>query len=241
MARWITAEEPAIAPAPLAVTQIRPTITAAELQSGGDGSRPGSLIGKATGKVPAPAKKRRATSTKKPASPATSAFTGLPVVVPVPGAEEMYAAYCARGKAARRGKKSAMKYQYPDGFVSESGALAWKPGAPNYYGPTPILGPPSPQSYRTAPPLSGSVSTPTGPDARDVAWRKKNATLDGYLAHLEVAGRILRRYAIDADTMHLELPESPGSLTVGETLEWSAERITANLEHLANTRQEVAA
>lgn len=49
----------------------------------------------------------------------------------------------------------------------------------------------------------------------DYAFRLAHADLDRYLAHCEVAGWVLRRYATSADLVWLEFPAEPGSLTVG--------------------------
>lgn len=71
-------------------------------------------------------------------------------------------------------------------------------------------------------------------DRDDYAWRQAEPTLERFLAHCEVAGRILRRYALPGGTgQRLELPAFPGSLEVGEVLEVTADEIRARAHEIA--------
>lgn len=52
----------------------------------------------------------------------------------------------------------------------------------------------------------------------DYGWRMRHAAEDRFLAHCEVGGLILRRWATDdGDGQIVVFPDTPGSLTAGET------------------------
>lgn len=77
----------------------------------------------------------------------------------------------------------------------------------------------------------------------DIAWRKQNPELDQWLARAEVAGWVLRRWAVSADVQHLELPITPGSLATGMVVEWTATEIRDKADELVTEwpREEAAA
>jgi hypothetical protein len=66
-------------------------------------------------------------------------------------------------------------------------------------------------------------------DPDDYAWRITHGAEDRFLAHAEVAGWVLRRWATPGGTGQvLIFPTLPGGLTPGETVEWDAQTIRDN-------------
>ena len=60
----------------------------------------------------------------------------------------------------------------------------------------------------------------------DYAWRMAHADLDRFLAHCEVAGRVVRRWALDAHRQHLVLKS-------GRAIELSADEVLGQSRALA--------
>ena len=160
-------------------------------------------------------------ATKRREKPHNEAYYGLPEVVPVPGAETLYAAFLdERGGKVRHGTKA-------------------KPAKTGMY---PQRGTGYRYSERNNWPVGG-IPLPTGPHETDVTWRKAHPDLERWLSHAEIAGWVLRRWAVTPDTQHLELPAVPGEITVGVILELSADEIIGRAGEIVRDRQreEIAA
>lgn len=162
-------------------------------------------------------------ATTKPAARADDGGELISLVAPVPGAEAMYADFLARvaegsrkmetGRKRQPRKCRPMKFKYPTGDRYGHGDWIRSGSAP-----------------------LAVVSVPAGEHDDDYLWRQRFPTLDRFLAHCEVAGRVLRRYATAGGYgQRLELPVRPGSLEVGEVLELTADEIRFQCCELAGS------
>lgn len=164
----------------------------------------------------------------KPSAVATDAAALIALITPAPGAEAVYEDFTARVAAGLRkvetgGKRKARKAK----AMRYEYPSQWPGAAPG-----------------------AVVSIPGGEASDDYAWRTAHPALDQFLAHCEVAGRILSRHAAPGGLGQvLTFPSKIGGLkpgvsvtfTADEVREWAKQIALGTAGRLAATPAAVAA